>query len=406
MNPGSTGSLIVDGLLIVVIIAAIASGWRQGGLSAFLGLVGVLLGGLLGVQVLPYVLEQTNQKIGDNGGTRLIAAIITMTFLIVVGYFIGSGVGASIRDKIRTRSGITIDSAVGAVVQVVTYLLVIWLILVPIASANKSGLGQQLRSSRILSTVGAIVPAWMENLPSRTATMLNDSGLPLIAGPLDKLPASEVEAPDNALQRAPVVKEARDAIIRVVGEASQCSRLLQGSGFVISPDTILTNAHVVAGTNKVELDTTKGRAQADVVYYNPEADVAVLHSEDLGIKPLTWADQPAETGDDAIVLGHPKGGPFVASPARVRERFTVSGPNIYATNRVEREAYSLRGTVVEGNSGGPLIDTKGHVLGLVFGADINDSETGYALTKEEVLKHTRKHLEDELPVPTGKCVNK
>ena len=406
MNPGSTGSLMIDGLLIVVIIAAIVSGWRQGGLSAFLGFVGVLLGGLVGVQVLPYVIELVNQKIGDNGGTRLIAAIITMTFLIVVGYLIGSGTGASMRDKIRTRNGITIDSAVGTVVQVVTYLLVIWLVLVPIASANKSDFGKQLRGSRILSAVGATVPAWMENLPSRTATMLNDSGLPLIAGPLDKLPASEVEAPDNALQRSPAVKQSRDAVVRVVGEASQCSRLLQGSGFVIEPDTILTNAHVVAGTNVVELDTTQGRAKADVVYYNPEADVAVLHSENLGIKPLAWADAPAESGEDAIVLGHPKGGPFVATPARVRERFTVSGPNIYATNRVEREAYSLRGTVVEGNSGGPLIDTSGRVLGLIFGADINNAETGYALTKEEVLKHARNALQAEVPVGTGKCVNK
>lgn len=159
MNPGSTGSLMIDGLLIVVIIAAIVSGWRQGGLSAFLGFVGVLLGGLVGVQVLPYVIELVNQKIGDNGGTRLIAAIITMTFLIVVGYLIGSGTGASMRDKIRTRNGITIDSAVGTVVQVVTYLLVIWLVLVPIASANKSDFGKQLRGSRILSAVGATVPA-------------------------------------------------------------------------------------------------------------------------------------------------------------------------------------------------------------------------------------------------------
>ncbi|WP_426718028.1 MarP family serine protease [Corynebacterium auriscanis] len=406
MTSGSSGSMIIDGVLIAVIIAAVASGWRQGGLSAFLGFVGVLLGGVLGVQLLPYVLEQSNQRIGDNSGTRLIVAIVTMTILIVAGYLIGSGTGASLRDKIRTRTGITVDSAVGAVVQVVTYLLVIWLILVPIASANKSNFGQELRNSRILSAVGTVVPEWMENLPSRTATMLNNSGLPLIAGPLDKLPASEVEAPDNALQRAPAVRQSRDAIIRVVGEANQCSRLLQGSGFVIQPDTILTNAHVVAGTNQVELDTTRGPARADVVYYNPEIDIAVLHSENLGIEPLTWADKPAESGDSAIVLGHPKGGPFVATPARIRERFTVSGPNIYATNRVEREAYSLRGTVVEGNSGGPLIDAQGRVLGLIFGADINDEETGYALTKDEVLKHTREALQAEVPVPTGKCVLK
>lgn len=406
MNPGSTGSLIVDGILLVVIVAAIISGWRQGGLSAFLGFIGVFLGGLVGVQILPHVLEQSNQKIGDNGGTRILVAIVFMTLLIVVGYLLGSGLGASLRDKIRTRTGITVDSAVGSVVQVVTYLLVIWLVLVPVASANKSGLGAQLRSSRILSAVGAVAPTWLENLPSRTATMLNDSGLPLIAGPLDKLPASEVEAPDNALQRSPAVRQSRDAVMRVVGEASQCSRLLQGSGFVVEPDTIMTNAHVVAGTNRVELDTAKGRAQADVVYYNPEEDVALLHSENLGIQPLSWADRVAESGDDAIVLGHPKGGPFAASPARVREHFTVSGPNIYADKRVEREAYSLRGTVVEGNSGGPLIDASGHVLGLVFGADINDVDTGYALTKNEVLKHTASAMQSEVPVSTGKCVNK
>ena len=196
----------------------------------------------------------------------------------------------------------------------------------------------------------------------------------------------------------------RPSVIHVLGDATSCQRRLLGSGFVVAPDYVLTNAHVVAGTDTVRLDTMVGLRDADVVYYDPEVDLAVLHVPDLGLEPLEWASEPAVSGQDTIVMGFPASGPFEAAPARVRSKLTIAGPNIYASGRVEREAYTVRGSIREGNSGGPMTGLDGRVLGVVFGASLDESDTGYVLTAAEVNERVGDVTAYTEPVGTGECV--
>lgn len=401
---GMTGATILDIVLVFVCLGALTSGYRQGGFSAALSLVGVILGGFFGVKLVPIAVRVAEENFSDNHSARFFAALITVTVVVVVGYAIGSSIGANLRDKIRTRELLRLESVVGAIVQVFTTLLIVWLVLVPIATGNVGGFGKAIKGSKILGAVGNSAPAWFKQLPAQTSQLINDSGFPMIADPMENLPTTEVDPPDNALMRSPAVKNTRESVVRVVGEAEQCSRILQGSGWVIAKDMVMTNAHVVAGTDKVTLATKDGPHEAKVVYYNPQQDIALLHSADLPFVPMKWAEDEGKQGQDAIVMGYPHGGPFQASPARIREKFVVSGPNIYANARVERESYSLRGSVVQGNSGGPLIDTNGHVLGLVFGADVNEKDTGYALTKQEVLSHVGDVNKHHDSADTGACV--
>ena len=118
--------------------------------------------------------------------------------------------------------------------------------------------------------------------------------------------------------------------------------------------------------------------------------------------PLSFAETPATTGTDAVVMGYPGGGNFVATPARVREIIELSGPDIYRTTTVEREVYTIRGSVRQGNSGGPMIDKDGRVLGVVFGAAVDDADTGFVLTADEV-SHQLAKLGNSERVPTGAC---
>lgn len=400
-----SGSLLVDIILVIIAIGAMFSGYRQGGFSAVLSLIGVLVGGYLGVTSIPWVLDQVdNFSEGPNEGLRFVMALMTITLGVVLGYALGTILGARLRDQIKTKPVLKAESIVGAGVQVVTTLTVIWLVLVPLVSGDSSDFGKSVRGSAVLSAVGDAAPEFVKNLPTQASALINANGFPVITDPFDTVPQREVEEPDSGLAASPEVKQARPSIVRVVGQAEQCRRLLQGSGFALGPDIVMTNAHVVAGTDQVKLDTVDGMVDGYVTYYNPQQDIALIKVEGHTFNPLQWDSTGGEQGESAIVLGFPQGGPFKASPARIRDRFTVSGPNIYADNRVEREAYSLRGTVVQGNSGGPLIDEQGQVLGLVFGADVNQEETGYALTRDEVMGHVGDINKWQQPVGTGACV--
>jgi S1-C subfamily serine protease len=141
-----------------------------------------------------------------------------------------------------------------------------------------------------------------------------------------------------------------------------------------------------------------------VVSYDPDADISILDVPNLPSQPLVFAEAPAATGQDALVLGYPGGGDFAATPARIREVIELSGPDIYRSKTVTREVYTIRGTVRQGNSGGPLLDLTGNVLGVVFGAAVDDADTGFVLTTKEVSRQLQK-LGNTGAVATGACVS-
>ncbi|WFR72505.1 MarP family serine protease [Prescottella defluvii] len=183
-----------------------------------------------------------------------------------------------------------------------------------------------------------------------------------------------------------------------------CQKALEGSGFVVGPERVMTNAHVVAGTSTVSVDTENGPLDARVVVFDPAVDVAILDVPGLRAAPLSFAPKQARTGDDAIVLGYPGGGPYTASAARIREVLDLRGPDIYRSGTVEREVYTVRGSIRQGNSGGPLVDEQGRVLGVVFGAAVDDSDTGFVLTANEVSKQLEQANGSTAAVGTGVCI--
>jgi S1-C subfamily serine protease len=132
-------------------------------------------------------------------------------------------------------------------------------------------------------------------------------------------------------------------------------------------------------------------------------DIAVLAVPGLPQQPLSFASTPADSGDDAIIMGYPGGGPLYTGPARIRDRGEISGPDFRNTQTVVRDVYALFGTVRSGNSGGPLFATDGTVLGVVFASAIDDPTTGYALTYPEVADAARTGQSSDAEVDTGPC---
>ncbi|KQB87225.1 MarP family serine protease [Corynebacterium lowii] len=390
---------MVDVLIAFACLLALLGGWRQGGVASFLSAVGVLAGLIAGAGLMPLVMPLT-----DSVGLRFLMAVGVLLLLVAVGNLVGGMIGSALRNGMKTRSSVKVDSGLGALFQVAVTLVVVWLVSIPAATGVGGQLATGIQSSRILAGVDRVVPDSASRLPSKISALLSDTGLPPVISPFGQGISPEVEAPKIQVDNVALVEQLRPSVIHVMGDAPGCRRRLMGSGFVAAPDYVITNAHVVAGTNQVRLDTAVGVRDSQVVLYDPEMDIAVLHSPGLGLAPLAWADYTAETGQDAMVMGFPESGPFEAAPARVREALTIAGPDIYASGRFEREAYTVRGSVREGNSGGPLLDESGAVLGVVFGASVDQSDTGYALTGREARERIGEITALTQPVATGECV--
>ncbi|MFP7664361.1 MAG: MarP family serine protease [Corynebacterium pyruviciproducens] len=388
-------ALIADLIIAFASCVTFFFGWRQGAFASVLSAVGVVSGIVLSAALLPLVSNYT-----ANPTLTLLLGIGVMVLIAGIGNLLGGLAGSRLRQSIRTRTAMTVDSLLGAVFQVFALLLVVWFVATPLVGRVTGPVGEGLSNSRVLTAVDQLTPPVIDNLPARLAATLSESGLPPLVSPFTG--AREVEPPNILIDDTAMVDRVRPSVVYVLADAPQCSRRLMGSGFVISPDTILTNAHVVAGTDTVHVETVNGTVEATVVFYDPDTDLAVLHSAGLDLPALQWAQDAASTGDDAVVMGFPEGGPFEARPVRIRDKIIVNGPNIYATTRVDREAYSLRGTIRHGNSGGPLLTTDGDVLGVIFGTAVDESETGYALSADEVISTIGEF--STVAVDTGACV--
>jgi len=395
-----TTSQWLDIAVLAVAFVAAISGWRSGALGSLLSFVGVLLGAVAGVLLAPHLVAQISAP-----RAKLFAALFLILALVVVGEVAGVVLGRAVRGAIRSDSVRFFDSLVGMALQLVVVLTAAWLLATPLTqSKDQPALASAVRGSRVLAQVNDMAPTWLKTVPRRLSALLNTSGLPAVLEPFSRTPVVAVATPDAALAGNPVVAATQASVVKVHAIAPSCQKVLEGSGFVLSPDRVMTNAHVVAGADTVTVAVNGNPYDATVVSYDPSVDIAILAAPNLPAQPLAFADEPAKTGTDALVMGYPGGGDFQATPARVRETIQLSGPDIYRNATVTREVYTVRATVEQGNSGGPMIDLNGRVLGVVFGAAVDDNDTGFVLTAKEVSGQLAK-IGDTQAVPTGTCVS-
>lgn len=390
-----TSSQWLDMAVLAIAFVAAMSGWRSGALGSVLSFVGVALGAVAGLLLRPYIMAH----IADETLQRF-AALLVILALIVVGEVAGVVLGQGVRASIRNNTLQRIDSIIGVALQLVVVLTAAWLLGSLVISPNQPKLTTAVKGSRVWQEVNGAAPEWLRNVPRRLSAAWNTSGWPDL---FSNAPIAAVDAPNAALGGNPVVAATEPSVVKVRGVATSCEKVLEGTGFVVAPNRVMTNAHVVAGSSEVNVDVGTKSYEATVVSFDSDADIAILAVADLPEPPLVFADSPARADTDAIVLGYPGGGIFEATPARIREIIELNGPDIYQRNTVTREVYTIRGLVRQGNSGGPLIDVDGKVLGVVFGAAVDDSDTGFVLTAKEVGRQMIK-IGDTAAVSTQTCV--
>ncbi|QLY31367.1 MarP family serine protease [Nocardia huaxiensis] len=386
------------GIVLLALLAA-TSGWRQGAVASALAFLGVLLGAVAGILIAPHILQHLSE-----GRSRVLVGVLLIVALVIVGEVAGMVLGRAARSGMRDPFTRSVDSVVGAGLQAVAVLATAWLLALPLTNSSQPGIAGAVKNSQVLINVDHVAPNWLRKVPNEFSNLLNTSGLPDVIGPFGRVQIAAVDPPDGGVLDLPVVRSLQHSVLRIRGVAPSCQRQLEGSGFVVAPERVMTNAHVVAGTTSVAVDIAGGSLPATVVLFDPSKDVAILAVPGLDVPTVPLAPEPAEPGTSSIVLGYPGGGRYTASAARVRETLELKGPNIYRDDNVEREVYTLRGTVRAGNSGGPLVDTDGRVLGVVFGAAVTDDDTGYVLTLDEVRPEVNAAPNVSAPVETGSCV--
>jgi S1-C subfamily serine protease len=326
----------------------------------------------------------------------------------VIGMVIASSLGVALRSRVRGRSATVVDSMGGAVVNVVAVMLVAWLIGSFVAYSPFPAISSEVNNSLVLKTVDKLVPRGTLTLPSfRPLHSLLASGpYTQVFSALGAESALTLRQPDPAVLNSPGLQRAKDSIVKVQGVAPSCSKQIEGSGFVISPEHILTNAHVVAGVTEGPYVSTLQHPHrnllAKVVLYDPNRDLAVLYVPGLAAPALQF-NFDASYGQSAIVAGYPFNHPFTVDPARIATAESAVGPNIYQTAQVKRQIYPIKALVRPGNSGGPLLSPGGRVYGVVFAAAVSLKQTGYALTASEVATDVIHGQQASRQVSTDQC---
>jgi len=394
-----TSSQWLDIAILAVALIAAISGWRSGAPGSLLALVGVVLGAVAGVLLAPHVVSHVSGP-----RTKLFATLFLILAFVVIGEIAGVVLGRAVRGAIRNPTLRIFDSVVGVALQLVLVLTASWLLGTALISSPQPNLAAAVRGSQVIAEVEGVAPSWLRSVPNRLSALWETAGLHDVLKPFGPTSTVNVDVPDPALATSPVVALTRPSVVKVRGVAPSCQKVLEGSGFVVAPNRVMSNAHVVAGSESVTVEVDGQTHDASVVSYDPNADISILDVPNLPSAPLQFAEGEAPSGTDGIVMGYPGGGDFTATPSRVREIIELQGPDIYRSTTVTREVYTVRGTVRQGNSGGPMINRGGKVLGVVFGAAVDDVDTGFVLTANEVARQMAKVGNVER-VPTGTCIS-
>jgi len=310
------------------------------------------------------------------------------------------------RSTVTWHTATVADSVGGSLVSMASVLLIAWVVGSVLIQSPFPVVDTQINNSLVLQTLDRFMPTPAKTMFSDFRRLLasNSTYAEVFSG-IGAEHLFPIAGPDPAVLDSPGYLAARSRVVKVQGVAPSCSRSIEGSGFVISPDHILTNAHVVAGVTARQTVTTESGVTlpATVVFYDPQVDVAILYVPQLGLAPLRFSG-PANPGASAVVAGYPLDAQSLqAAPARIGDVQDAQGPNIYDTSTVTRQIYEIRALVQNGNSGGPLLSPSGTVDGVVFAAAVGVSDTGFALTANEVSADASAGANLTAPVSTGAC---
>jgi hypothetical protein len=378
----------IDWIIVVFTALMAVRGYAQGLIVGALSLAGFAGGALLGSRLGPLLLEE--------GSRSPYAPVFALAGAVLVGGILASGLevlGFHVRGRIGDGLGI-VDGVGGAALLGCVGLALAWLVgAVALQTPGARELRRDIQRSRILGTLNDTLPP---SGPILNALARFDP-FPKIQGP-----EPDVGPPDARIARDPDVRRAGGSVVRVLGTA--CGLGVQGSGWVAREGVVVTNAHVVAGQDDttVQVRGEGPRRDADAIWFDARNDVAVLRVSGIGdVQPLAQHVN-ARPGASAAILGFPENGPFDVRAGRLGQTVTVISQDAYGRGPIRRRVTGLRGLVRSGNSGGPMVDSRGRVVTTIFASTARSgSRSGFGVP-DSVVAQALAGAGDR--VDTGPCV--
>jgi len=391
---------IVDWLMVGALIIFALVGWRQGFVAGALSFLGFLGGGLLAVLWLPDLVE----RLVESSALRIALVAIGVLVSAIVGQVLLSILGRRLRASMTWRPVRVVDNIGGAALNVLALALVAWVVASVVAFLPRSDVTREINQSFVLTTTDRLLPEAARSTFDGLRDLVGETAVPRVFAGLAPIPGPEVDAPIPEPAQA-AVDVIRGSSVRLTGSADACQTIVSGSGFAIEPELIVTNAHVVAGVEDlvVRVRPRQTAQRAQIVYFDPNADIALVRTQGLNARPVRLAEGTLESGESAVVSGFPRGERFEAQAVRVRTRVEARGESIYGDPGVERDVYVLRGAVEQGNSGGPLTDEFGEVFGMIFAAGVGNEDAAYALSAAEIRAALRAAGSADARVANGSC---
>ncbi|HET9346513.1 MAG TPA: MarP family serine protease [Candidatus Limnocylindrales bacterium] len=389
---------LFDLAVVVLVVVAFVIGFRSGALPQLVGLAGALLGGALAILALPYLSDALSSL---DAHVRAFVVLGGILFSLGIGEAIGSAIGRTAAAMLGEGMFGAMDRILGAFVGAAQAILVVWLTGGLLAAGPSPTLAKEAQTSFVIRSLSGYLPAPTE-MAAELSRLLSDTALPDLFLGLEPVPAPPVQLPD-----IPVVRDLAEiglpSTVKVT--SATCQSISSGTGFVVDPGYVVTNAHVVAGASSVRVGLNGDLYDAAPVFFDPELDIALLYAPQLPAPPLVLAGTDPTRGATGAIFGYPGGRSVSVLPAGVTDAYLAQGRDIYGEDRVTRSILELQAQIDQGDSGGPLLLVDGTVGGVVFAEARTDEAVGYALTPTSVWTAIAPAIGRTGLAPVGSCIH-